>query len=153
MPPRYRNVLVAFDGSPASELALAHAVTIAQAYRSKLAIAAVVAPPPLIWRQAPGGMRGVYETEQAELEKWLREAAAQVPDELPVTTRLLDGDPARELVRAARDGEHDLIVMGSRGRGRVSAAVLGSVANHVMREAGVPVIVIHRPGGSPDLAA
>jgi nucleotide-binding universal stress UspA family protein len=56
-------------------------------------------------------------------------------------------------VRAARDGEHDLIVMGSRGRGRVTTAVLGSVSNHVMREAGVPVIVIHPPGGSPDLAA
>jgi nucleotide-binding universal stress UspA family protein len=153
VPPRYRNVLVAFDSSPASELALAHAVTIAQAYRSRLAIVAVVAPPPLLSWQAPGGMRGVYETEQAELEKRLREAADQVPDDLPVTTRLLDGDPARELVRAARDGEHDLIVMGSRGRGRVTTAVLGSVSNHVMREAGVPVIVIHQPARDPDLAA
>jgi nucleotide-binding universal stress UspA family protein len=153
VPPRYRNVLVAFDGSPASELALVHAVMIAQACRAKLALVAVVAPPPLLSWQAPGGMRGVYEAEQAELEKRLREAADQVPDDLPVTTRLVDGDPARELVRAARDGEHDLIVMGSRGRGRVTTAVLGSVSNHVMREAGVPVIVIHRPGGSPDLAA
>jgi nucleotide-binding universal stress UspA family protein len=153
VPPRYRNVLVAFDGSPASELALVHAVTIAQAYRSKLAIVAVVAPPPLLSWQAPGGMRGVYETEQAELAARLREAADQVPDEVPVTTRLLDGDPARQLVRAARDGDHDLIVMGSRGRGRVSTAMLGSVSNHVMHEADVPVIVIHRPGGSPDLAA
>ena len=45
--------------------------------------------------------------------------------------------------------------MGSRGRGRVTAAVLGSVSNHVMHEADVPVIVIHRPSGDdgPDLAA
>jgi nucleotide-binding universal stress UspA family protein len=153
VPPRYRNVLVAFDSSPASELALVHAVMIAQACRAKLALVAVVAPPPLLWRQAPGGMRGVYESEQAELEKRLGDAADQVPDDLPVTTRLIDGDPARALVRAVRDGEHDLVVMGSRGRGRVSTAVLGSVSNHVMREAGVPVIVIHRPGRSPDLAA
>jgi nucleotide-binding universal stress UspA family protein len=153
VPPRYRNLLVAFDGSPASELALGHAVMIAQACRAKLALVAVVAPPPLISWQAPGGMRGVYETEQTELEQRLREAADQVPDDLPVTTRLVDGDPARELVRAARDGEHDLIVMGSRGRGRVSTAVLGSVSNHVMREAGVPVIVIHPPDGGPGLAA
>ena len=153
MPPRYRNLLVAYDGSPAAELALAHAVTLAQAYRARLAIVAVVAPPPLLSWQAPGGMRGVYEAEQAELETGLREAADGVPDDLSVTTRLLDGDPARELVRAARDGDHDLIVMGSRGRGRVTAAVLGSVSNHVMHEAGVPVIVIHQPGGSPDLVA
>ena len=83
MPPRYRNVLVAFDGSPASELALVHAVTIAQAYRSKLAIVAVVAPPPLISWQAPGGMRGVYEAEQAELETRLREAADRSPTRCP----------------------------------------------------------------------
>lgn len=153
MPPRYRNLLVAYDGSPASELALAHAATLAQAYRARLAIVAVVAPPPLLSWQAPGGMRGVYETEQAELTKRLSEAADGVPDDLSVTTHLVDGDPARELVRAARDGGHDLIVMGSRGRGRVTAAVLGSVSNHVMHEAGVPVIVVHRPGGSPDLAA
>ena len=56
------------------------------------------------------------------------------PDDLSLTTRLLDGDPARELLRAARDGDHDLIVMGSRGRGRVTAALLGSVSNHVMHD-------------------
>jgi nucleotide-binding universal stress UspA family protein len=151
--PRYRNVLVAFDGSPASELALGHAVMIAQACRAKLALVAVVAPPALLSWQAPGGMRGVYEAEQTGLEHVLREAADQVPDDLPVTTRLVDGDPARELVRAARDGENDLIVMGSRGRGAVSSAVLGSVSNHVMREAGVPVIVLHPPDGGPGLAA
>ena len=153
MPPRFRNVLVAFDGSPESELALAHAVAIAQAYRAKLALVAILAPPPLLSWQAPGGMRGVHETEQAELQKGLREAADQIPENLPVTTALLDGDPARELVRAAREGEHDLIVMGSRGRGRVTTAVLGSVSNHVMHEAGIPVIVVHRPGVSPDLVA
>ena len=153
MPPRYRNVLVAFDGSPESELALAHAVAIAQVYRARLALVAVLAPPPLLSWQAPGGMRGVHETEQAELAEATARGRRQGPGGPPVTTALLDGDPARELVRAARDGEHDVIVMGSRGRGRVTAAVLGSVSNHVMHEAGIPVIVVHRPGGSPDLVA
>ncbi len=83
MPPRYRNVLVAIDGSPESELALAHAVAIAQTYRAKLALVAVLAPPPLLSWQAPGGMRGVYETEQAELQERLREAADEIPENLP----------------------------------------------------------------------
>ena len=74
---------------------------------------------------------------------------------MSVTTRLLDGDPARELLRAARDGDHDVLVMGSRGRGRMTAALLGSVSNRVMHDAEIPVIVIHRPRGDdgPDLAA
>jgi nucleotide-binding universal stress UspA family protein len=150
---RYRHVLVAFDASSEAQLALAHAVAMAQVYRAKVALVAVVPPPPLLSWQAPGGMRGIHEAEQEELEKALREAADGVPDDLSVTTQLLDGDPARELLRLARDGDFDVIVMGSRGRGRVTAALLGSVSNRVMHDAGVPVIVIHRPSDGPDLAA
>jgi len=153
--PRYRHVLVAFDGSKEAELALDHAIAMAQVYRARLALVAVVAPPPLLAWQAPGGMRGMHETEQAELDAALRRAADRVPDDMSVTTRLLDGDPARELLRAARDGDHDVLVMGSRGRGRMTAALLGSVSNRVMHDAEIPVIVIHRPRGDdgPDLAA
>ena len=155
MPPRYRHVLVAFDGSPEAELALAHAVAIAQNYRARLTLVAVVPLPPRLAWQAPGGMRAVHDSEQAELDQNLRAAADTVPEDVSLTTQLLDGDPAREILRAAREGEHDLIVMGSRGRGRVTTALLGSVSNHVMHDAEVPVIVIHRPGSDegPDLAA
>ena len=153
MPPRYRHVLVAYDGSHDADLALAHAVAIAQVSRARLALVTVVPPPPLLAWQAPGGTRGLHEAEQEELDKALRAAADGVPDDLSVTTRLLDGDPARELLRIARDGDFDVIVMGSRGRGRMTAALLGSVSNRVMHDADVPVIVIHRPSEGPDLAA
>jgi nucleotide-binding universal stress UspA family protein len=153
--PRYRHVLVAFDGSPEAELALAHAIALAQVYRARLALVAVVPPPPLLAWQAPGGMRGVHDAEQTELERALRAAADRVPDDLSITTQLLDGDPARAILHAAREGEHDVIVLGSRGRGRMTTALLGSVSNRVMHDADVPVIVIHRPRGDdgPDLAA
>ncbi|WP_053226114.1 universal stress protein [Solirubrobacter soli] len=155
MPPRYRHVLAAYDGSLDADLALAHAVAIAQVSRARLALVTVVPPPPLLSWQAPGGTKGIHDAQQKEFDLRLRAAADGVPDDLSVTTRLLDGDPAREILRAAREGDHDVIVMGSRGRGRVSAAVLGSVSNHVMHESDVPVIVIHRPSGDdgPDLAA
>jgi len=152
---RYRHVLVAFDGSPQAELALDHAVALAQNYQARLSLVAVIPPPPLLAWQAPGGPQALQEAEQAELETRLRDAADRVPDDLSITTRLLDGDPAREILRAAREGDHDVIVLGSRGRGRVSAALLGSVSNRVMHDADVPVIVIHPPSrdDGPDLAA
>jgi nucleotide-binding universal stress UspA family protein len=153
--PRYRHVLVAFDGSPEAELALEHASAMAQVYRARLALVAVHAPALLLAWQAPGGMQALRESEQADLDARLRAAADKVPDDLSITTRMLDGDPAREILRAAREGGHDVIVLGSRGRGRVTAALLGSVSNRVMHDAGVPVIVIHPPRGDdwPDLAA
>jgi nucleotide-binding universal stress UspA family protein len=151
--PRYRNVLLAYDASPDAELALAHAVGMAQVYRARLRIVAVTPPPPLLAWQAPGGMRGIHDAEQTELAEKLRVAADGVPDDLSVTTQLLDGDPAREILNTAREHDHDVIVLGSRGRGRMTAALLGSVSNRVMHEAEVPVIVIHCPRGGPDLAA
>ena len=151
---RYRHVLVAFDGSPDAELALEHAIALAQAFRARLAIVSVVPPAPAFAWQAPGGVRGAHDASQQELDASLRAAADRVPDDLSLTTRLLDGDPAREILKAAREGEHDLIVMGSRGRGRVTAALLGSVSNHVMHAARVPVMIVHRPHDhEPDLAA
>jgi nucleotide-binding universal stress UspA family protein len=127
---RYRHVLIAFDGSPESELALAHAVAMAHAFRAKLAIVAVA--PRAAW-----GTRDAHEQLQARLHA----AADGVPDDLEVTTRLLEGDPASELLQAARDGEHDLIV------------IAGSAADGVTQDTEVPVIVIHRPSDGPDLAA
>ena len=112
-------------------------------------------PPPLLAWQAPGGAQTLLDSERSDLGTRLRAAADKVPDDLSITTRLLDGDPAREILRAAREGGHDVVVLGSRGRGRVTAALLGSVSNRVMHEAGVTVIVIHPPRGDdgPNLAA
>jgi nucleotide-binding universal stress UspA family protein len=144
---RYRHVLVAFDGSPDALLALEHAIALAQSFRARLALVAVVPPPPPFAWQAPGGLVQVHAAQLAELDRLLRDAADSVPDDLPLTHRLLDGDPAREILRAAREGDHDLLVLGSRGRGRVSTAILGSVSRRVMHESPVPVMVVHRPRG------
>ena len=152
---RYRHIMVAFDGSPEAELALDHAVALAQNQRARLALVAVLPPvPPLAW-QAPGGVRQLHDDQQSDLDRRLRAAADRVPDDLSLTTRLLEGDPAHALLRAAEEGDHDVIVMGSRGRGRVTAALLGSVSNRLMHAAAVPVIVVHAPRGDdgPDLAA
>jgi nucleotide-binding universal stress UspA family protein len=142
---RYRHVLVAFDGSADAQLALEHAIALAQNFRARLALVAVIPPPPPFAWQAPGGLIQVHEAQQADLGGRLQGAADSVPADLPVIHRLLDGDPGREILRAAREGDHDLIVMGSRGRGRMSAALLGSVARRVMHDAPVPVMVVHRP--------
>jgi nucleotide-binding universal stress UspA family protein len=58
------------------------------------------------------------------------------------TTLRHQGDTAAELVEAARQVESDLLLLGSRGRGLVSSAVLGSVSTAVAASADCPVVIV-----------
>jgi nucleotide-binding universal stress UspA family protein len=138
----YRNILVAVDGSKESKLALADAIELARDSNARLTIVHVAAPPPAMARTTAAGAFAVSELE-ASHEPLLREAAAQVPQDLPVTTVLLKGVPAHAIVAAAKKHQIDLIVIGSHGRGRVGAALLGSVSQAVVHDSPVPVLVVH----------
>jgi nucleotide-binding universal stress UspA family protein len=141
----YRNILVAVDGSKESDLALADAIDLALESNAKLTVLHVATAPPSAIRTTAAGALAAAELP-AFHDKLLREAVDSVPTELPVTTLLLDGNPAHEIVKAAREYDHDLIVIGSRGRGRATAALLGSVSHEVLHEAHVPVLVVHAGG-------
>jgi len=47
------------------------------------------------------------------------------------------------LIRQFKDGQHDLVVMGSRGRGAVRSALLGSASHYVLNHSPVPVLIVH----------
>ena len=107
LPPRARRL----RRLARAELALSHAVGLAQAHHARARARHRRAPAATVSWQAPGGMRGAHETEQEELSTRLRDAADAVPDDLSVTTRLLDGDPAASscarrttVIRRDRDG-------------------------------------------------
>jgi nucleotide-binding universal stress UspA family protein len=54
----------------------------------------------------------------------------------------LAGQPAETIVETARAGDYDLVVVGTLGRGRLGAALLGSVSSAVAAHAGRPVLVV-----------
>jgi nucleotide-binding universal stress UspA family protein len=141
----YRNILVAVDGSKESKLALADAIHLALESNAKLTLVHVATPAPRVLRTTPAGAAVAAELPACH-EKILREAVESVPRELPITTLLLEGSPAHEIVRAVHEHNHDLIVIGSRGRGRATAALLGSVSHQVLHESPVPVLVVHASG-------
>ena len=59
-----------------------------------------------------------------------------------VDALVVEGAPANELVRVAKEHQVDLIIIGSHGRGGLSRAILGSVADRVMRTAHCPVMIV-----------
>lgn len=148
----YRNVLVAVDGSKESRLALADAIELALGSNAKLTLLHVCTPAPAMARTSAVGAAAAAELS-AYHSKVLREMVELVPNELPITTLLRQGNAAHEIVKVARQYDHDLIVIGSRGRGRATAALLGSVSHEVLHEAPVPVLVVHsRPQPAHDPA-
>jgi nucleotide-binding universal stress UspA family protein len=61
---------------------------------------------------------------------------------IAVSFLIWEGDPGPAIVEAAAAEEADIVVVGSHGRGRVGRFVLGSVSDHVVRNATAPVLVV-----------
>lgn len=152
----FRNILVAVDGSADAEQALAQAIDLAQSENARLTLFSAVAAPPSV---AYVGVSGeatanlIHEAE-AEADATLRTAVQRVPGDVSVTS-VLSGEPVRPaLLSQLAAGEHDLIVMGSRGRGALRSALLGSVSHYVLNHSPVPVLIVHaeRHGASESAA-
>jgi nucleotide-binding universal stress UspA family protein len=126
------RVGIAFDGSPAAHLALIAATALARATEARLVLLAV----------GP-------TTEHAAA--WLHIARLSVQRGVDVASCAFAGDARSALAEAT--GELDLLVCGSRGRGRPLAALLGSVSAHLAAHAQCPVLVVppamQRSAGGP----
>jgi nucleotide-binding universal stress UspA family protein len=138
----FLNILVAIDGSPSSRGALARAVDIAQAMNSKLTLLTVA--PSLSHYVTLAGVDP--EKMRAELDRWaadkLREAAAVVPDAVLAHTLQRSGHAGPEIIKELERGHFDLVVLGSRGRGRAQEGLLGSVNGYVHFHSRVPLLSV-----------
>jgi nucleotide-binding universal stress UspA family protein len=144
----FRNILVSVDGSNDADNALAEAIDLAHAAHGRLTIfTAVHLPPALAMSGMAGGATasagGLAEDLERESQEILRAAERRVPGDISVTT-VITREPVRDaLLETIRDGEHDLVVMGSRGLGAVRAAMLGSVSHYVLNHSPIPVLIVH----------
>jgi nucleotide-binding universal stress UspA family protein len=140
----FKSILVAWDGSEHAKRALAEAVDLARTQDARLTLLTVAAPIH-VW---PGYVPPITEADlDIAAQKTLAEGEALVPEGISVSGRIAAGHPGTELLKRAAAADHDLIVMGSRGRGAVRSAVLGSTSHFVLNQATVPVLIIH-DGGS-----
>jgi nucleotide-binding universal stress UspA family protein len=141
----FHNILVAFDGSPDSDDVLTHAIDLAESEHSRLTLMTGVAElPSTAYLGITGAaVESVLEAARSDADATLRRACDRVPDDLPVTTILTDQPIGMAVIRQITDGHHDLVVMGSRGRGPVRSALLGSVSHYVLHHSPVPVLIVH----------
>lgn len=140
-----RPVLHASDFSPASRPALVEAVAWARRAGAPLVLLHVRTPP------SPFATGGRLPASYLELEARDRAATRQRLARLVDRTRragievrgeVAEGPPAEAIARAAGRHRARAIVMGTRGRGALGRALLGSVANGVLARAKCPVLTV-----------
>jgi nucleotide-binding universal stress UspA family protein len=145
--PTFRRILVAVDGSRHADLALEMAIALADRDRSRLTILTVI---PNISESAAmaygAGVDPVALQADADrgAEKTMRAALDSVPDDQPVESVQRRGHAGPEIVAQVKAGQHDAVVLGARGLGRIGS-MFGSVSRHVLHHAGVAVFIGHLP--------
>ena len=143
-----KRVLVAYDFSDYSELALNYGLSLAQEHQAELHLLHVLPPgavrePEIAWYPVQG--ESIYHTAARRLQ---RVVPAEVHLWSDVKTAVSEGHPYREILSYAERFEIDLISLGAHGAGFGMRALFGSNVDRVLRQAPCPVVVARplRPG-------
>lgn len=143
--------LVCTDGSDLADSAAAAGLRVL-APAERTVILTVVPEPSLLLPYDASGMAGAavspaeYEQIRDRLSEEGRSVLERTARELSLPdaeTRVLVGDAGRGICQVAAELGATAIVIGSRGRGGLARAMLGSVSDHVVRHAPCPVLVTH----------
>ncbi len=138
----FQKILVPLDGSEHSGRALEASIQLAKKLNSKLVLItvhsmAVMAGP------SPEFSAIAAQTAYDSGKKILAEAEQKVrAEKIAVETDLADGNAVNEIVKKAKEGKFDLIIMGARGLGTIKRLFIGSVSEGVIKNAPCPVMII-----------
>lgn len=138
------KILLAVDGSRYTKKALAFLVThdeIAGGEGEVIVLNVQPAVPPRVKRMVGAAAVNDYHREEAEkvlapIDRFLKR------HDIAFSTRWIAGSPGAEIVRAAKKARAQLIVMGTHGHGFLGRALLGSVAQSVLTECDIPVLLV-----------
>ena len=146
-----RNILVAVDGSENSDRALDFALELAEKFAAALTVLNVSEAPamgavPLEPTSVSGDSMVIFANDLRKFhEEILSKAVAHAKKVMPdvaVSSKFRDGDPALEIVAAAKEGEFDVVVVGHRGQGRMRELFLGNISEKVAHLAPCPVVIV-----------
>jgi nucleotide-binding universal stress UspA family protein len=138
------TILLATDGSAEAQLAARTAADLAQRTDSELHVTTVGAGVPISATTSPAHFEDVLREKRRQAQEVLEQQVKSI-EESGVSvkeTHLLEGRADEEIVALAEEIGAGLIVMGSRGHGRLRRTLLGSVSDAVVRHAHCPVTVV-----------
>ena len=138
------KILVPVDLSPFTEKAIAYAADLVRDRGGSVTVITVINDVfpyfdffPVEYTQ-PDYFHLMKERAESELRQLTDRILAGVTHEVVIRR----GYPATEIVQAASEGQHDLIVMATHGHSGLEHALLGSITEKVLRKAHCPVLVV-----------
>lgn len=140
-----KRILAAVDFSDVTETVVRHGAELARAFGAELVLCHVVDRAGFLAQLPPNG-EGFLPPNLPQLqEDYAREQVASLKAALGLQDLPLEighGTPYAEVVRIATEGNFDLILVGTHGRGAISHVLLGSCAERVVRHGPCPVLTI-----------
>src|SRR5436305_8911044 len=139
------RILVGVDGSEHAASALAVAIDLALAERGRLTLMSIVPPPsPWAWGE-PFRPDELRRDAERYYEAVLRKAVQAVPAQVPTVLLVRHGRAAHRLLDEVRQDHYDLIVVGSRERGRLRSALFAGLGQELERRSPIPVLAVPVP--------
>jgi nucleotide-binding universal stress UspA family protein len=137
----FKKILVATDGSANSLAAAEEAIKIARSMGSSVYAIYVVDTSVLSSASLGEGESFIYNSLKDEGKKAVDQIRSMASG-VQVETQVIEGKPTSAITDFASKNGIDLIVVGSQGKSKIEALLLGSVADRVLRTATCPVLVV-----------
>jgi len=136
----FKTILICLDGSSLAEQVVQYAADVARRYSSRVVLLQVVPSSVLI-------STGVSVQTSKSVEQSAMAYLEGVASSLKRARGAVDcvtaqGEPGEAIVRYAKENKVDLIAMSTNGRGGLGQSLFGSVAQYVLREAGLPILLV-----------
>lgn len=140
----FKKILVALDGSQCSDQALEVALKLAQGEGAELTVFSVVDPVMISGTSPAAGMDAVIRDMEASAQILVADTVTKAQRAgLTCSGQIRSGLPSFQILSFAKESGADAIVMGTHGRGGFKRLLMGSVAEAVLRESPVPVVIVH----------
>ncbi len=138
----FEHILLPLDGSSLAERVLPHAVALANAFDSRLTLLRVV------YHEKKANQEGMinpmdWQMRKSEAEAYLKAVKKRLADiDLESDIRVMEGNPAQQIIEFARHEEVDLIILASHGSSGISQWNINSVVQKVLLKSFMPVMII-----------
>ncbi|VVB84981.1 Universal stress protein [uncultured archaeon] len=154
---RFKKILIATDGSEHVKKAVTHAIELAKLSGAELHAVYVMdikadCARELYTDRSTGGLKRVLRNEGVCIDIYRKEGEKAIKyiedmakkEGLDIKKWIVQGHPAEEILKLAQEQSIDLIVMGTLGRSGIEKFLLGSVADKVLRNSGIPVLTVRK---------